>query len=206
MVDASTAPRLGRILRARTFVTGSVSALGANDVRIDALPSTVYGDPCEPGTAQASGLVERIFDLEKRIVFDVVENKMRITLSDEERRAIQNTPRPSLDAFLAFCNGLDFEASGRYSEAGAEFRRAAAIDPSFGAARDAAMRSEDLAASSTLADPETIFEPPPDREELGARLDNSAGQTSISHMPSESVETETRETGIGDPPASPRPR
>lgn len=206
LVEPLAAPRIGRILRAHTLVTGSVQALGGDDVRIDALPNSIYGAAFEPGSAQARGVMTRLFELEKRLVFDITERKMRLTLSEAERRAIQGARPPKIDAFLAFCDGLELESEARYQEAAAQFRRAADLDPQFQAARDAAQRNEDLVATEGFPDPEARFDVPADQDEIGSQIDRSLTEAGPGHLPGASEETETRPVGIGDPPAPPRPR
>jgi hypothetical protein len=87
--------------------------------------------------------MERIFQLEKDLVFEII-NQMGISLTQEERDAIEIIPTENLLAFMAYCRGLDYEDRGLYNRAVEEYRTAVNLDPQFFPASVNLKRSESL--------------------------------------------------------------
>ena len=73
---------------------------------------------------------------------------MGIRLSPAERQAITERPTADLQAFLAFSRGLEAEDRGDYAGAAAQFRAAAARDPSFRSAQTRAANATILAGGA----------------------------------------------------------
>lgn len=132
MVDPATAPRVGKLVGGRRIVTGSMLALGDDKIRlsgavVDAVDhTTVYPEDTE-------GTLEEFFRIQKEFVFAVVD-EMGITLTPEERDAIQEVPTESYLAFMAYCRGLNQRNQGHFPEAEAEFHNATRADGNFSAA------------------------------------------------------------------------
>jgi hypothetical protein len=208
-MDRATAPSLGRILRAGTVVSGAITSLAGESIRMDALTSTPGPDETESGTVEAGGTLDQIFDLEKTIVFGLLDT-MGVEPTPEERQAILNyRPTKSLEAFLAYCEGLELEARRNFSQAEASFQRAASIDPGFSEASASAEENGDLAAAAAsgweLAPAEVAFEPPPGFNPVDERLETSLGQAAQSLNPVDPPSTTPRFAGIGNPPPRPQP-
>jgi TolB-like protein len=133
LVDASTAPRFGRLLGAGKMVNGSFVDLDQNNIRIDAGMIDTKSSEVQRGK-EVTGELERFFRLEKNLALNIIDD-MGITLSEEERKAILFIPTESMLAFLAYSKGLDYEDRGMYDQAEAQYQKAVQIDPNFTRAR-----------------------------------------------------------------------
>jgi len=174
-VDASMAPRLGRLLGSYRLVTGTVLGLGDEGLRLDgvivnAADSTIAQvDPAE-------GDLQQLFKMQKDFVFSLIED-MGITLTPSERDAISEVPTESYLAFLAYCRGLEEERQGDFSRAQTSFNQAATLDQGF---NEAAAREESMTAQIAVGGEYSLSgfessvlgaaEPPPVTTELGTRL------------------------------------
>lgn len=149
-VDPQTALRSGRLLRAARVVQGTLADVGSN-LRVDAAVVDVASTQTA-ASAGATDALNRLFDLEKQIVFQVFTN-LGIQLSDQERASINQRPTQNVAAFLAYSRGLEAEDRGDYSGAREAFGEAAGLDPSFRAASQGASAASDLsiAAQQTTA-------------------------------------------------------
>jgi TolB-like protein len=143
--DAQTALRSGRLLRAARVVQGTLAEQGS-DLRVDAAVVDVASTQSAPSTG-ASDALNRLFDIEKRIVLQVFEN-LGIQLSDQERAAVEQRPTQNLQAFLAYSRGLEAEDRGDYGGARDAFGEAAGLDPSFRAAVQGAGAATDLSIAA----------------------------------------------------------
>lgn len=129
LMDASTAPRVGKLLGVTTLVNGSFVDMPDHKVRLDAglvdtkTQTTITSDNI------TSDLVE-IFKAEKKLVFDVID-QLAIELTGAERDAIQQLPTENIFAFMSYCQGLDFEDKGLFDQANSMFSKAVQIDPGF---------------------------------------------------------------------------
>lgn len=128
-VDQSTAPRLGRLLKAQKIVSGNVLDLGQGRIRVD-LFAVVTGGGSPDVSVSAEGPVADFFGIEKRLVFDLLAH-MGIAISPLERVQISRVPTQSLASFLAYSHGVEQEWAGNDAEAENSFQQAGAIDPTF---------------------------------------------------------------------------
>jgi tetratricopeptide (TPR) repeat protein len=131
-VESATAVRSGRMLAAGNVVQGAITQTGEDRLQVATSLVSVSTSQAT-GAGNAENTLDRIFDLEKEIVFNVIE-RLGITLSPAERQAIEQRPTRSVQAFLAYSRGLEASDAGRLDEARDFFNNARAIDPSFGAA------------------------------------------------------------------------
>jgi TolB-like protein len=156
-VDAQTALRSGRLLRAARVVQGTLAEQGS-DLRVDAAVVDVASAGVAASTG-ASDALNRLFDLEKQVVYSIFTN-LGIQLSDQERSAIEQRPTQNLQAFLAYSRGLEAEDRGDYAGAREAFGEAAGLDPSFRAAAQSAISASDLsfAAQQTTAEVEAVVQ------------------------------------------------
>jgi len=144
--NPSTAPRMGRLLGGNHIVTGSVLGIGDKTIRLDgAVVST--RDSSSKMTETNEGDIERIFAVQKDFVFKIIDN-LGITLTPEERNAIQEVPTESYLAFMAYCRGLDYESRGMVDQARQEYRQAMTQDRSF---KQAAAQDQVLARAPAVA-------------------------------------------------------
>jgi tetratricopeptide (TPR) repeat protein len=148
-VEPRTAARPGRLLRAGRVVHGTLREAAGTGLRLDASAvATTTGRVA--ATSSATDALAALFDMEKRLVFGLLEG-LRITLSPAERRAIAERPTADLQAFLAFSRGLAAQDRGDFAAARAHFDAALARDATFRAARELRGRAIALAASPSAA-------------------------------------------------------
>ncbi len=170
--DPQAALRSGRLLRAARVVQGSLLPQGDN-LRVDA----AVVDVASAGVAASAGAtdaLQRLFDLEKQLVYSIFSN-LGIQLSDQERAAVEQRPTQNLQAFLAYSRGLQAEDQGDYAGAETAFDEAAALDPTFRAATQGASDAQDLssAAQQTLPQVEAQIVDNQGLEGGGATLDET---------------------------------
>lgn len=130
-VESSTAARGGRLLGSGHVVQGRVRVEGGERVTVDAAVVEVL----EPGAEQANpvtaqDVMERLFDLEKQLAFDV-HAELGIQLTPAERERINERQTESIEALLAFGRGLQAMYAGDFQQAEQSFAEAEEIDPSF---------------------------------------------------------------------------
>jgi tetratricopeptide (TPR) repeat protein len=164
--DPATGARSGRLLRAERVVQGALQDVPSNgNLKLDAnVVNTTTADVQATGTA--SDPLQRLFDMEKDVVMQLVQ-RLGITLSPAEQRALSERPTADLQAFLAFSRGLEAEDRGDFQAAQANYNQAVARDPNFRAARD---RQTEMTRLSTI---EAM--PPADFAGLGRGSTGSAG-------------------------------
>jgi TolB-like protein len=145
-VDAATAVRAGKLIRAGRIVQGALTQLPEQSLRIDA--AVVDAATSQAGAA-ASGddRLDEIFALEKKIVFNLFD-AMDIELTAAERKQIEERPTKSLAAFLAYSNGLMAQDNGDLEAASRHYQDAVRADPSF---RGASARSQQVQQINTAA-------------------------------------------------------
>lgn len=129
LTDGATGARSGRLLRAERVIQGSFQDLAGERLRVDG--SAVLTASAEvTAAASADDQLRQLFDLEKAVVFELLQ-ELGIPLTDAERERIAERPTASLQAFLAFSRGLAAEDRGAFAEAAREYRAASRLDPQF---------------------------------------------------------------------------
>jgi tetratricopeptide (TPR) repeat protein len=127
--DPDFAPRAGRLLGSRRIITGSVLSTGDDKIRLDgAIVNTA--DSTLEMTGPSEGALQKFFEIQKEFVFKIIDS-LGITLTIEERDAIQEVPTESFLAFMAYCRGLHFQSLGMYDAARQSFERARNEDKDF---------------------------------------------------------------------------
>ena len=134
-VDPATGARSGRLLRAQDVVQGALQDAGANQrLKLDAnVVATVSTSVVATGSS--ANQLPQLFDMEKAVVFQLLQ-KLGITLSAAEQRAISERPTADMQAFLAFSRGLEAEDRGDYQAAADAYQSATERDPNFKVARE----------------------------------------------------------------------
>jgi tetratricopeptide (TPR) repeat protein len=138
-VDASTAARMGQMLRAERMVQGVASISKNAPVQLSA--SLVSGDGTVRRGSQVSGSFKSLLDLEKRLVFDVAAG-LGIQLTEAERQRILAQGPKNLTSFLAYSDGITALDRGDYQAAQRAFSASLRADPSFGAAQQGLQTSQ----------------------------------------------------------------
>ena len=143
IVDASTAPRVGKLLGASRIVQGSFLELSRNRLRIDAGVASLKSSQ-KSRNKRVQGDLGKFYRLEKDLVFQVID-QMNIDLTQAERDAIEIIPTENLLAFMAYCKGLDLDDQGKFEEAASAYQEALDLDPNFKKAAEHQSFSEQLA-------------------------------------------------------------
>lgn len=141
--DASTSVRAGRLIRAGRIVSGQISQLP--DRRLG-LATAVTDVPTArtTGGAQGDDQLDALFTLEKRVALQLFD-ALGVTLTPQERAAVDERPTRSLAAFLAYSNGLAAEDRADFDAASRLYGQAVQLDPSF---RVAAEKQQHAAAAA----------------------------------------------------------
>jgi len=178
--DATTAARVGRLLRAERMVQGVASITPNGPVRLSA--SVVRGDGTVRSGAEANGTFKELLDLEKQLVFGLA-TQLGIQLTEAERQSILRQGPRNLAAFLAYSQGLDALDRGDYRAAAAAFSAAVRADPNFQAAQQQQQAAEAApaveAGGDVVSAVEAVEEPPapPELPTEGA-LESTNNETS----------------------------
>ncbi|MCX6826832.1 MAG: hypothetical protein NTV06_06175, partial [candidate division Zixibacteria bacterium] len=151
--DPTYAPKLGRMLGSHNVITGTLLSIGDNGLRLDGIIVNTV-DASTRQTTPTEGEVNGFFKIQKAFVFKIIDD-MGITLSPEERDAIQKIPTESYLAFMAYCRGLDYKNRGLDQEARQAFHQAAQTDKTF---KEAATQSRELSASAGVKGEASNFE------------------------------------------------
>jgi TolB-like protein len=145
-VDSSTAVRAGKLIQAGTLVQGSLLQNG-NKLRTDAALVSVATSALSPSGAADEQNIDHLFDMEKRIALALVST-LGVQITTAERNAIEQRPTKSLQAFLAYSQGLSYEDQGRFDDASRAYANAARIDPGFGIAATKSIQTANMSIGS----------------------------------------------------------
>lgn len=152
-VDSSTALRTGRLIQAGNLVNGSIVQQGAQlrlDARVVNVASGVIGEP-----ATVNNSIDALFAMEKQLVFQLFE-RLNVTLTPAERQLVERRATNSMDAFMAYSQGLLAMDDGRFEDAARYFDDARSFDPNFGAAAAHFQSMQSATSGSAEASATTI--------------------------------------------------
>lgn len=141
-VDPTSAPRVGKILGAGSIIAGAYNVLDKKHLRMDVAFWDVLNRQFPSPTGKTDALAN-LYYLEKDLVFNVIV-EMGIELSLQEREKIFRVPTKNMQAFLAYCRGLDKEDAGQFKAAAKFYQKAIKLDPNFELAGNKAEAAEGL--------------------------------------------------------------
>lgn len=145
LVDQSTAPRAGKILKAGTIVSGDYDVSKNGFFRIN-LGSWDSQTSMRKSWVNKSGGLDDFFKLQKEVVFAFLQAN-GIELTKTEMEEISYIPTQNLQAFLLYSRGLLQEDAGNYRQAESYFNNAVQIDPQFNAASSKGESTKKLSSS-----------------------------------------------------------
>ncbi|MCX5760500.1 MAG: tetratricopeptide repeat protein [Gemmatimonadetes bacterium] len=128
--DAASSVRAGKLVRASRVVQGAITQTGERNLTVNAAVVNVATSQQQGRDVTTSDVLDQIFTIEKTIALGLFD-QLGIRLSAADRAAIEQRPTRSLQAFLAYSNGLLAEDEGRYDDAAKFFDQARSIDPGF---------------------------------------------------------------------------
>ena len=144
LMNESTSPKFGKMLGAGKMIHGTFTMSGS-DLNLDVTYADVIRqDFSDPLTF--SDRLKNMFLLEKDLVFKIID-EMNIVLTPEQRMRIQHIPTTNLQAFMAYCMGLEMEDRGQYQNAARYYKKAVELDPNFDMASARTEESEMLLAA-----------------------------------------------------------
>ena len=147
VLDAATAPRAGRLLRADRLVGGEVDVQGER-LRIE---SALWDREVQPIETTEGGLAD-LFRVQRRITLGVLA-ALGIDVPEAAQARLPDPPTADLAAFLLFSRALLQEDDGDFLAAAELYRQAAARDPGFTLAAQRGAEAEALASASGPASP-----------------------------------------------------
>ncbi|MGD9367010.1 MAG: tetratricopeptide repeat protein, partial [Desulfobacteraceae bacterium] len=134
LVAAETAPRVGKLLKARHVTSGTLADLEKESLQIaSALVDADQAAGIE--NQEAQGQLKKFYDLEKDIACQIIEDLDRSC--DDAPPAFKKIHTKSLAALLLFGAGLNYLDEENDDEARASFQKAVEEDPSFELAQQA---------------------------------------------------------------------
>ncbi|HYC52665.1 MAG TPA: tetratricopeptide repeat protein [Gemmatimonadaceae bacterium] len=145
--DAATNVRAGKMIQAGRIVSGQI-VQDQQRLRVDAAIVNTQTSGLQGGAVNEN-TIDQLFTIQKNIVLQLFDS-LGVRLTTAERNAIEQRPTRSLQAFLAYSRGLQFEDQGRYNDAARSFGDAARIDPSFGIAAQKSADNQAAAQGATL--------------------------------------------------------
>jgi TolB-like protein len=149
LVEAGTAPRVGKLLGARWLVGGEIGR--EKPTRID-LTSNVADIPAGTtiGKTSSGGEIERLFEVEKDLLFGVLK-LLDVKVTPEEERRLRKPCSKSATALAALFLGVDAGDRGDLDKAEGYYRKALQVDPGVCIASDALKEIEAVRASGPAA-------------------------------------------------------
>lgn len=128
-VENMETERLAKILDVRSFIKGSYLVM--DDMRITLDVSVQTADQSyKPEPISFDGNLVRLFMMEKEILFKTLEY-FNITLDVQKREELLQVPTENLEAFMAYCRGLDAMDQYDYARAQTYFKQAVVLDNQF---------------------------------------------------------------------------
>lgn len=172
-VNPESSPKHGQLLGASKIVGGIYDVLNKDQMFVDMSYWDLYRNEF-PYVAGKTDRVDQLFRLEKTLVFEIIR-QLEIELTPEEKERIEFIPTKNLNAFMAFCMGLEKEDAYLYDQAVQYYQQAIYHDPSFGLAHTGAERAESLDAGGGTAESISLSVPKP------AQLQTNAGGTMMNN-------------------------
>lgn len=129
LAEPGTAPRMGRLLRARWLVGGNIGTGNPVELKIqgdvlDVAPQRSLGQP------GSEGLLEDIFRMEKEVLFETIA-LLQVKPTPEEEKALREPITTSIEALLLMVQGLEQSDRGNYQEAYEYYQTCLKKDPNF---------------------------------------------------------------------------
>jgi TolB-like protein len=143
VVEANTAPRVGRLLGVQHLVGGDIVKGKMEDFQ---LKSDLLKVPTESvfGQAMAEGkLLSELFRMEKDLVFEII-NLLKIELLSELRKELEKPITTSTEALFYFLHGIKYSDWGDFDKAKESHEAALKEDPDFALAAEAIQEIESL--------------------------------------------------------------
>jgi tetratricopeptide (TPR) repeat protein len=133
LVGSSKTVRFGKLLSAGRVVRGGLSVSNKNQIRMEAVCLNVVENQTS-NPILAVDAINNLFRIEKDLALKVL-NKLGIDPTPQEKERILKIPTQNLQAFIAYCNGLDLGDRGEFQNAANQYRKALQLDPNYSMAK-----------------------------------------------------------------------
>jgi tetratricopeptide (TPR) repeat protein len=140
LVDANTAPKVGKLLKARHVTTGSLADLEKDDLQIASVVVDAHQRAGLISSQDARGQLNEFYDLEKKIACQIIQALGKDCQKVPDGFYLIHTK--SMPALVLYSKGLDEFDKENYDEARDLFQKSLDEDPKF-----------DLALVALLATP-----------------------------------------------------
>ena len=148
-IDSASAPRVGKLLRARRLVLGSVDTMGGGQLRLSLRVADVESGVLD-AAIDARAPLNDVLAAEKALAFRLFD-ALGVTLTPAERASIDAYSTTSLAALSAYGRGVQADFLGDRRRAQEEFEKALIVDPGFSQARDRATQMRTESRGSAVA-------------------------------------------------------
>jgi TolB-like protein len=138
VVEEKTAPKAGRMLLAKNLIWGEYAVENSKKLKISTTVTEIL-DSTNLGKAEVEGPVSEFFNLEKELVFSILEalGFKEEDLSPSVKKSIRKIQTKNFDAFLNYSKGLDYIDQKDFYKANEAFHTAVKSDPGFDLANEA---------------------------------------------------------------------
>ncbi len=142
LVNKNTAPRVGKLLKAKHLTTGSLSDLESLNLMIASVVMDTDKQVVS-GTQQAQGELIQFYDLEKQIACQIIEDLGKdCSAVPAEFNKVHTRSMPAL---VSYSRGLEYFDQEKYDQARSMFQQALDEDPQFELAEKALLATPTLA-------------------------------------------------------------
>lgn len=173
LVDEKSAPKVGRLLRAKHVTSGSMADMEEEGLEIASI--LFDADLNSPsGFQNIRGKLNQFYELEKKTACSIAEDLGRDCSQAPEAFGVIHTQ--SLTALSAYSQGLDLIDKENFDEARAEFERALQVDPQFDLAQ-AALAATPPAAMLLLTEAQMVSKASGGAPAATAAADTAAAST-----------------------------
>ena len=135
LVEKDSAPRMGKLLGAGYLVGGDIRGskeieLGIHSNLLQVKGQSTLGQP------SAEGMLAQVFELEKKILFEIID-LLKIKLTEDQKERLKKPFTTNYKALIYLSNGLDASDRGNYSRAAIYYHQSLGQDPQFQPAKNA---------------------------------------------------------------------
>ncbi len=144
-LDPATAAKVGKLLGAQALLFGGVM-VNEGDLRVSwRLVKVETGEILK--ASNTDGEAKKFFDVEKKLAVGLTGD-LKLAAAPEAQKKIEKGDKPSLDAAMAYSEGLKHLDEGKTQLAYASFERASRLDPKFSAPTNRMKKIKPLAKVS----------------------------------------------------------
>jgi tetratricopeptide (TPR) repeat protein len=200
IIDADSAPKLGKMVQARKVAWGKMDTPDGSNLKITSIVTEIMENATLQQT-DAEGAMDQFFKLQKQLVFGILAG-MGVDvnqLPEKVQKAVKRVHTTSVRALIQFGMGVDFLDNKDFAQAKQAFGKAAKIDPEFDLAGEAEVATpiSDVPVTSDGATEEVAMSTAGSGEEKKEEQD-AAGDSAASDETAISSDQSTAETTTTD--------